>query len=396
VTVRSPNDVYLTSPGAFLPGEPVTNDEMEDRLGMVGGVPSRYREKVLAVNGINRRHYAIDVEGRQTHLNEEMAALAVTDALARRGIGLGEIGMLSAGTTMPDLLMPGFAPMIHGRLAETHRDAAPMEVLSAAGICASGAAALKAAWTNVAMGLHDRAVAVASELASAMMKSSRFEAESELAPRRGDVAEGLGYFNADFLRWMLSDGAGAALLEREPHPAAPSLRIDWVELTSYAHARPTCMSLGSSDPRHPAVGTTWLGVDHATAAEEQGMMVVRQDTALLAETLLPVGCEEVQRLIKTDRIDPDRGYDWFLPHLSSYFFKDLLAEGLAQAGLDIPDDRWFTNLASRGNTGSASLYLMIEEAMALGLFTPGDRILAMVPESGRFTMSFMQFTCVAP
>jgi hypothetical protein len=30
------------------------------------------------------------------------------------------------------------------------------------------------------------------------------------------------------------------------------------------------------------------------------------------------------------------------------------------------------------------------------MFRPGDRILAMVPESGRFTMSFMQFTCVAP
>ena len=34
--------------------------------------------------------------------------------------------------------------------------------------------------------------------------------------------------------------------------------------------------------------------------------------------------------------------------------------------------------------------------MSSGRFQEGDRILALVPESGRFVMSFMQFTCVAP
>ena len=393
----TPHDVYLTSPGIYLPGDAVTNDEMEARLGLVSGSPSRYREHVLAANGITARHYAIDpATGRQTHLNEDMAALAIGDALTRREIGLGEVGMLSVGTTMPDVLMPGFAPMVHGRLAETHLDAGPMEVLSAAGICASGAAALKAAWANVALGLHDRAIAAASELPSVMMKASRFEQEGRLAGERDEVATAYQYFNADFLRWMLSDGAGAALLENAPHPDKPSLRVDWVELTSYAHAQPTCMFLGTSDPSGMRPGNTWLSVDNATEADRAGMMVIRQDTKLLAEALLPVGCEEARRLIKTGRIDPDLGYDWFLPHMSSYFFKDFLAAGLAEVGLDIPEDRWFTNLRTRGNTGSASIYLMLEEAMSTGRFQPGDRILALVPESGRFTMSFMQFTCVAP
>jgi 3-oxoacyl-[acyl-carrier-protein] synthase-3 len=281
--------------------------------------------------------------------------------------------------------------MVHGRLG-----GGPMEVLSAAGVCASGAAALKAAHNTIITGQHDRAVAAASELPSVMMKAERFAAESVLAESRDGVATAYQYFNADFLRWMLSDGAGAVVIENAPNPDGLSLRIDWIELTSYAHEHPTCMFLGSSDPRDLAVGKTWLSVDNATRAEHEGMMVIRQDTDLLAQTLLGVGVEECRRLIKTGRIDPELGYDWFLPHISSYYFYNQLVDAVAESGLDIPEDRWFTNLRTRGNTGSASLYLMLEEAMNGGRFREGDRILAFVPESGRFIVSFLQFTVVAP
>jgi 3-oxoacyl-[acyl-carrier-protein] synthase-3 len=139
-----------------------------------------------------------------------------------------------------------------------------------------------------------------------------------------------------------------------------------------------------------------LSVDDASAADEAGMMVIRQDTDLLAQALLPAGVEECKRLIKTGRIDTELGYDWFLPHISSMWFYPKLVEAVAEAGLDIPEDRWFTNLTTKGNTGSASMFLMLEEALNGGMFEPGDRILAFVPESGRFIFSFLQFTVVAP
>ena len=64
--------------------------------------------------------------------------LAVWSFMARRMASQGGLGgMLSVGTTMPDLLMPGFASMVHGRLAEVDDTIAPMEILSASGICAS-------------------------------------------------------------------------------------------------------------------------------------------------------------------------------------------------------------------------------------------------------------------
>jgi 3-oxoacyl-[acyl-carrier-protein] synthase-3 len=58
-------NAYITSTGAFLPGPPIANDEMEDILGRVGGKPSRLKSRILKANGIRTRHYAIDREHRR-------------------------------------------------------------------------------------------------------------------------------------------------------------------------------------------------------------------------------------------------------------------------------------------------------------------------------------------
>ena len=48
-------NAYITSTGAFLPGPPIGNDEMEDILGRVGGKSSRLRPRILKANGIQTR-----------------------------------------------------------------------------------------------------------------------------------------------------------------------------------------------------------------------------------------------------------------------------------------------------------------------------------------------------
>src|SRR5262245_42977179 len=101
--------VYVTGAGSFLPCEMVSNEQVDQRVGRAGGNQPRLRRRILKANGIEGRHYAIDEQGRQTHLNEELAAEAVQRALAARGLGVDDIDMLAFGTTIPDVLMPGFA-----------------------------------------------------------------------------------------------------------------------------------------------------------------------------------------------------------------------------------------------------------------------------------------------
>ena len=67
---------------------------------------------------------------------------------------------------------------------------------------------------------------------------------------------------------------------------------------------------------------------------------------------------------------------------------------MVEIGFDIPLDRWYSNLATKGNTGSAAIYIMLEELFHSGKLKQGDKILGFVPESGRFTICYMMLTVV--
>ena len=74
-------NAYLTCTGAFLPGPPIDNTEIEAVLGLVEGKPSRLKARILKSNGIQTRHYAIDRTQRTTHSNVEMAVAAARKCL---------------------------------------------------------------------------------------------------------------------------------------------------------------------------------------------------------------------------------------------------------------------------------------------------------------------------
>jgi 3-oxoacyl-[acyl-carrier-protein] synthase-3 len=316
-------------------------------------------------------------------LNEELAAAAINDALKQRGIGIDDVGMLAVGTTQGDLPVPGFASMVHGRLGGS-----PMEVLSAGGVCCSGMAAFKAAVLNVGAGDHDTAVAAGSELVSRIMKASRFV---EITGSDGSTRTEL---NAEFLRWMLSDGAGAFVVQDAPRPDGLSLRVEWVHLISHANEHDTCMYTGARNNRDIKAGTTWLDAPTIAESDNNGLMNLRQDVRMLSD-VVKLGVEEYVRLVKRGLINPDE-IDHVLCHYSSDFFRGDIAKLMAETGLDIPEVKWFTNLHTKGNTGAASIFIMLEEAFNGGRFKEGEKVLLMVPESGRFSVAFALLTCVGP
>jgi 3-oxoacyl-[acyl-carrier-protein] synthase-3 len=384
-------DAFITATGICLPGEPLDHDQIARRLGSAEAGRAA-RERVLAANGIRTRHYALDEQGRTTMLNEELAASAVSAALKDRGIEIDRVGMLATGTTQGDLMVPGFASMVHGRLG-----GAPMELLSAGGVCASGMAALRSATSAVRLGEHEVAVAVGSELVSRALRHSRYEAALSSAGRRAIN------FDAEFLRWTLSDGAGAVVLEANPRRDAPSLRVDWMHLVSHAHTQAVCMSAGLSNggrrtERSAAstveAGATWLDQPDVATADAAGMLLLRQNVAALP-TLFQVGLREFAGLVRQGRFAPEN-IDHVLCHYSAEHFRGQIFALLREAGLMISEDRWFSNLATRGNTGAASIFISLHEAVESGRFAPGERILLIVPESGRFSFAFAHLTCVAP
>ena len=365
---------YLTGFGRYLPGDPVDNDGIAARLGGDDPVTERIRRRVLDANGIRQRHYALDEQGEPTELNEELAVKALRAALDDRGIAASDLRMLACATTMGDVLVPGFASRLHGRLG-----GGPMQLLTASGVCASSLAALDAAASKIRLGDHPRAAVVGSELASRSLRQRRFDG----------IRAGM---DSHFLRWMLSDGAGAVVLEFQPHPTRPSLRLDWVRHVSLAHEHDVCMRAGMDGPE-PVVGGTWQDVDLADAAAS-GMFVIRQDVSMLDE-LADAGLKQFEELVDIGLVDVSH-LDHVICHYSTNVFRDLAFDGLRRRIPTLDTDRWFSNLETRGNTGSASIFIALEEAWRTGRFSPGETILLAVPESGRFSFAFAHLTVVAP
>ncbi|SJL24253.1 3-oxoacyl-(acyl carrier protein) synthase III [Porphyromonas gingivalis] len=123
------NEVFITRTSSFLPNEAVENDNMEQILGMVGGHPSRVRSIILRQNGIKKRYYSLDREGKIVYTNAELTAIAV-NKLFDQAISFKDIGLLACGTSLPDQLFPSHAVMTHGLLGNK-----PIDLLSPSGVC---------------------------------------------------------------------------------------------------------------------------------------------------------------------------------------------------------------------------------------------------------------------
>ena len=374
-------DVYINDIAVFLPNEAVDNDNIEKVLGQVGDRPSRAKRLILRSNKIKTRYYAIDPNTRKaTHTNAQLTAKAIKK-LEKNGLDLNSVDVLSCGTTMPDQLMPNHALMVHG---ETKMK--PLEVISTAGICLSGITSLKYAYNAVKSGDAEVAISTGSENASAVMRAENFEPELESRvdelEKNGEIA-----FEKDFLRWMLSDGAGAIALSSTPNKNSLSLKINKIFSRSFANELDACMYAGCEKQEDGSLKgwreympQEWL---------EKSIFSVKQDVKLLNEHITYYTVQKpLEMMLEENMFNPDE-IDWFLPHYSSNYFRDEVYEKMKNASCDIPQEKWFTNLSSKGNTGSASIYIIIEELLKSGKVQKGHKLLCYIPESGRFSTAFM-------
>ncbi|MBM79232.1 MAG: hypothetical protein CMJ78_01405 [Planctomycetaceae bacterium] len=367
--------VFISSLGQFYPGEPVSNEEMECRLGQVGERPSRLREKILRQNGIQHRHYAID-ENQQTFIsNAQMAANAVRDAVQRTHFELEDFPLLVAATSQGDVPLPGFASMVHGEL-----EMPPCEIATLHGICASSVAALRHTQLAISAGEFDRGLCIASEFPSRLLKGSRFEAQGFGDEKRIP-------FETEFLRWMLSDGAGAFVVSDRPNETGVSLEIESIVLKSYAGQCPPCMFVGNKEEVVDATSRGWLDYPSYESAAAAGAINLHQTINLL-EDIVRNCVNGVFELVENGLLEPD-SIDWWVTHYSSHLFREQACELFARGGLPIPQERIFTNLYERGNVGAAAFPLMLEELLSSGRLEAGQRLLCIIPESGRFLFGYV-------
>ena len=372
-------DAYITASGQFLPGEPVGNKDMADYIGCLSPQAERLGRLTLRQNGIKSRHYAIRPDGTSEWTVAKLAAEAVRDALSRAALDPSEVGFVAAATTQNDLLVPGFASGVHAASG-----LGPMEVASHQSVCASAMMAFKNAVLNIRGGEHRAALSVGAEFSSRFFRPGHY-----LGTASVDADDCLPA-DAEFLRWTLSYGAAAVLVEDRPAARGLSLKVDWMGLRSFADRFEPCMVGGGA--REGDGIRPWSLFESGSDAARAGAFQLRQDVDALYR-MLPVWMGEFLRHVDEGRIEP-LNTDWFLCHFSAHSLRQEMVRLATKAGAMIPEERWFTNLYDKGNVGAASMNLLIDDFLRSGLARPGQRVLCAVPESGQCIMAFAGLTVV--
>lgn len=372
--MKKMKDVYINAVSAFLPNTVVSNEEMEDYIGMIGGKPSRVRSIVLRQNGIKGRYYGLDKNHKITHSNARLAKEAICELFASGKID-DDVTLLSCGTSTPDQLLPSHASMVHGELGNY-----PMEIFSSAGVCLTSLQTLKICYSNILAGLHEKAVCVASELTSPALVSKFYDPEYE-ATHGNPEKDPYMAFEKDFMRFMLSDGAGAVLVQDHPEGDNP-LKIEWIEMTSYANELSTCMFM-ASELQEDGRLKSWKEYT-PEEIKERGVLVGKQDIRQLKKHIIKYWVDHIESVFAKHNVKPGE-IDYVIPHVSSMFFYEKLNDEITARGLALTKEKWFTNLTSVGNIGSAAIYVALEEFIRINAIKKGQKILLLVPESGRFS-----------
>lgn len=355
---------YITSTGSYLPGDAVENKEIYQYLGSVMG-EGRVRNKILAVNGIESRHYALDTKQNPTHTIYELASGAVKDCLSNHQNP--NIDYLSAGTTYAPILAPGLASLLHDQLSRDNVLSHSVEINSNSGICSSGAQAIVNAARAVKAGESQGAICVGVEQSSIGLRSKAFHTVYDIPTILRNVRKSK-WFMSVFLRFMLSDGAGAFLIEPQPREQGLSLQVNWTYSRSFANEAPLCMKL-QSDP-----------------------VMLSQDVTILAKYMAPLSKKAVEGALCEHGETLDC-YSMVLPHMSSYYFEPTMKKIMAELSPNREIPYW-TNLRTAGNTGAASIFIMLDEYMRTQPVRAGDRILLFVPESGQFNYVLISLTVI--
>jgi 3-oxoacyl-[acyl-carrier-protein] synthase III len=328
---------------------------MPERIRRWSEHTSRLMQELLDIDVV---HYAFDPGTRQpTDDNVTMSVQAAQPALAMAGLAPEAIDLLCYGSAHQDQM-----PTASVRIQE----ALGIERCDELGIhanCTSAYKALYLAHQLIAAGRNDNALVL-----SASMSSSELRAE---------------YYNpalvdkeALFLRWFLSDGAGAALLTCDPARSV-GLQVEATYIESVGGKRPSLMF-----NERPAY---WL---NPRDEYERGLHHLRQrfrnalSSGLFRE---PDGgsvfFNGLKRMIARERIPVERVRILQVNMPTKHIIDSIMDEC---ATIGIPRSALFTRLDRLGYCGPPMVLIGLDEVVRTAELETDDRVVSFVTEVSKF------------
>jgi 3-oxoacyl-[acyl-carrier-protein] synthase III len=345
--------VTIAGTGGYLPGEPLSNADLE---ALVGPLPPEVLEGIE----VRERHWMIDPRtGEHLGSNSEMAAAAGRRALSCAGVDAGDVDLLVVSTASPDFPLPPMATLVQDHLGI--RACTALELRSGS---AGAVEALEIARAYVERGSHELALVIGSEAISPLL----FPIFRGLDPRRIRMRDRMTLYT-------FGDGAGAIVLRAGEGPG-----ILAAASASVGGGRKPGMQIvgaGTHAPVHEQTQSARpveLRVDYAAGSAYATHVIAAALTDLLGRSGLRA--RDIDACI--------------LPEGNAGH----LAEEIAVGGADTTDweglaDRVLDNLADVGATGSAALPLALDQASRTGKLDPGALVMLLAIESSKWKYAGM-------
>jgi 3-oxoacyl-[acyl-carrier-protein] synthase-3 len=300
--------------GAYAPKRVLSNADLEAMV-------ETNNEWIVQRTGIRERHIA--EEGEAT---SDLAVRAAQQALERANLVPEDIDFIVVGTTTPDMFFPTTANLVQHRLG--CRRAGSVDVLAA---CAGSIYSLTIGARFIEAGKYRRVLCIGAETLSKITDFTD----------RGTCI-------------LLADAAGAAVLEATDEGNG-LLDADLYSDGQYWDL----LYMPGGGARHPATRETVDARLHY--AKMKGNEVFKVAVRMF------VGCAET---ILTRHGLSVRDIDLFVPHQANLRIIEAAAKRVG-----LPMDKVFVNVDRYGNTGAASVYVALEEALAAGRIRRGDLVL---------------------
>ena len=356
--------VYIAGSGTFLPGEPIPFEQTDRILGELTEAPQKIKKWIARTKpvmaellDIKYLHYAIDPTTREfTEDNISMSVKAAKEALHLAGIEASEIDLICYGSAHQDQ-MPTASVRIQEALGIQK-----CKEFSIHANCTSAYKAMYLAWELIKNGSSQHALVISSSMSSSELRAEYYN--QQLLDK-----ESL------FLRWFLSDGAGAILLTAD-RELAKGYELEYTYVESIGGKKPSLMF-----NHRPAY---WM---NPKEEYEKGFHHLRQNfrnalsTDIFQESDGSIFFKGFKRMLAKHSIPLD-AIKLFQINMPTKHIVDSIVQEFNTLG--ISDDKFYTKLDELGYNGPPMALVCLDKIIREETLNSGEYIASFVTEVSKF------------
>jgi len=355
--------VRMIGTGSFLPGKPLTIDEVDCFLGPLTGAPVKIqkwleRMKVLMKELLEVEHYyfAIDPVTRAfTEDNITMSVKAAKLALSQANLKPADIDLIVYGSAHQDQM-----PTASVRIQEALGIEKCGE-LSIHANCTSAYKALLTAYDMLRLGRYKKALVVSSGISSSELRAEYY---NQPLIKKEEA----------FLRYFLSDGAGAVILEATTENKT-GLYLQCANMESVGGNKPAAML-----NQRPAY---WMNPkeEFESGKHHLAQMFNEQLRIHFNEEGGSVFYKGLKRMIADYQI-PVEKVRFFQVNFPSKHISELVMEECESLG--IPKNKLYTKMSTMGYIGPPMVFVCLDQILREENLENEDIILSFVTEVSKF------------